>query len=298
MSGYMASDYDPYMLAEAVGQQYNPYQGYPLKQVSDQIWDVYGPTPDYLIAQMASQMNPNPDQFSNDVFMGADPLLRGPLAEALSNSKGDTIGAYNYLQDPEFVKRLTKQVGRTEWDQLAASGDIGSLAAITGKEKDKAAIGYYQRGLEELLAQGAPSRNRQLGNLDSIREREGGMAKPGTGMYPGDEMGMGGGRDPMGDLAIPDRVDITEAGAGSKRDRMEFSQGQAYANIGGRRYAVQGDPLDRLALQRVVLDRQSRTREDEKTRKSDKKKNDKKAQAGRGFLDMLRSGTLVSNPFG
>lgn len=312
--GFMPSDYDPYMLAELVGQQYNPYQGYPLKQVSDQIWDVYGPTPDYLIAQMASQMNPNPDQFSTDTFFGGDPLLRGPLAEALANSRGDTIGAYNYLQDPEFTKRLTKQIGRTEWDALAARGDLASLGAVTGEEKDKAALDYYQRGLEDLMAQGAPSRNRQLSNLDYIREREGGLAKPGTGTYPDSGAGGGGGNDPLGRLAMARGIDLTatpegtpfgqglqEVGMGGGPDRLAFENGQRVAVIGGRKFALPDtmagptgtNPAYQRGLQAVMLDKRRREAGAKKDQNKKKNLDEKMSWLGRQWETVRNMGTLI-----
>lgn len=297
MSGYMMSDYDPYMLAEMVGQEYNPYQGYPLKQVSDQVWDVYGPTPDYLIAQQFGMMTPNRDKFSLDAFFAANPLLRGPLAQAMAASKGDVIGAYNEINTPDMQDQLRKEIGRTEWDQLAAEGDLRMLAAMTGKEKDQAGMDFYMRGLEDLLAQGAPTSQRNMQQYDYIAERMGGRTYPGAGQTP--DYGQGSAPDPMADLAGGgglSRVNIQDVGQDkANRDRLGFDAGagQAYANIGGRRYAVRGTPEDRMALQQVIMERNQRSRKSEAEQVKKQKKNKDKGKVGRGLLDLNRMGTLI-----
>ncbi len=315
MSGFMMSDYDPNMLAELVGQRYNPYQGYPIKQVSDQMWDVYGPTPDYLVAQQFGMLTPNREKFSVDAFFAANPMLRGPLAQALSLNKGDTIGAYNEVNSPEMQDQLRKEIGRTEWDQIAAEGDLRMLGAITGEEKDQAGLDFYNRGLEDLLAQGAPSSQRLMQQYDYISDRMGGVPNPGAGSTPS-YGGGGGAPDPLADLAggrsginldaspTPTGFDaIQEVGEAEGRDRLEFQDGQRFAIIGGRRFALPGSTVDargrnpeyQRALQAVVSNR--RTREGEMKR-DQKKKDTSKAQQGEGFS--LRNGPLrtpIAMPF-
>lgn len=204
MAGYDPYNPDDPFSILGLGQQYNPYQGYPTKQVSDQVWDLIAPTPDYLIAQQFGAMTPWRDDFSTDAFFAADPMLRGPLAEALAESEGDSIAAYSMLQGEDMRERLLKEIGRTEWDQIASQGDLGMAGAITGEEKDQAALDFYMRGLEEVMAAGAPTSARNMQQYDFIAERMGGRPYPGAGGgYPefsgpgfgGADAGMGG---PMG----------------------------------------------------------------------------------------------------
>lgn len=269
-----SSGFDPNMLAELVGQQYNPYQGYPTKQVSDQIWDVYGPTPDYLIAQQFGMLYPDKDRFSTDAFFGADPMLRGPLAEGLAQAEGDPIEAYNYLQgsgegpdgEPGFQDRLRQQIGRTEWDALADQGNLASLAAMTSEEEDQAGVDYYNRGLEELLAQGSPSAQRNMGMYDFIAERQGGRPHPGAGTTPFDQ-----GLDPLAQLAAGPQYG---GGGGQVEPQLELirrlgedqqdlnrltmdDEGQVVGDVKGRRFAI-ADPVSRRALQRVIMERSGR----------------------------------------
>lgn len=249
---------DPFSIL-GLGQQYNPYQGYPLKQVSDQVWDLIAPTPDYLVAQQFGAMTPWRDDFSTDAFFNADPLLRGPLAQALSETEGDTIGAYNYLQSDDMRKQMLDEIGRTEWNQIAAQGDLGMLGALTSEEKDQAGLDYYMRGLEGLMASGAPTSARNMAQYDMLAERMGGRPYPGAGQgYPefsgaGFDAG-GGGSDPLAALAgspayggqgIPTGgvgdyttgfgEGIVDEGAAEGPDRLDFSGTGRYAIIGGRR---------------------------------------------------------------
>jgi hypothetical protein len=290
MSDYMMSEFDPNLLAQLVGQQYNPYQGYPLKQVSDQMWDVYGPTPDYLIAQQYGMMTPNREDFSLDAFFQADPMLRGPMAQALALNKGDTIGAYNEIQGPEMQAQLRDQIGRTEWDQLAyGKGDLASIAASTPEEKDDAAMDYYMRGLESLMAGGAPTSQGAMQQYDMIAERMGGMPYPGAGQteqgfegpgFAGGAAAGGGGGDPMAEFVsqgqpwqnpdmsaskegTPFGEGIMDAGEASGPDRLIDSGDVRYAVIEGRKYALPDtmagptgtNPAYQRALRGVLMDK-------------------------------------------
>lgn len=316
------SEYDPRLLAMQVGQEYNPYQGYPLKQVSDQVWDVYGPTPDYLIAQQFGMMNPNREDFSLDVLFAADPMLRGPLAQALAQNKGDTMGAYDYLQSPDMQENMRQQIGRTEWDQLAAQGDLRSIGAIGGEEKDQAALDYYNRGLEGLLAAGAPTSQRNMQMYDMIAERMGGMPYQGAGQTDMGFSGPGfgdGGPDPLADLAgeteEPVNLDATrqgtpfgqgmvDVGAAEGDDRIEWRDGKQLAVIGGRTYELP-DTMERSggrvnreyqrALQAVVTNRRRREWDasDEGQRAARSRSGQDKSGVARGLRDMLGMGTLI-----
>jgi len=229
MGGQMgggAPDYDPNMIAQMVGQDYNPYQGYPNKQVSDQMWDVYGPTPEYLLPQMYNLQNPDAGQFDQDAFFQANPAIQGPLAEALSQGEGNPIEAWAALQNnaasesvntkgetvfqPSIQDRLRGDVGRTEWADLAEQGYMPIIQAAnrgsSPDEMDKIAMDYYMGELEGVLAGGAPTSQRAESELDYTRQREGFRPAPGTGQErpsfdgPGFGGAMGGGADPLADL--------------------------------------------------------------------------------------------------
>lgn len=285
----MMSDYDPNLLAQLVGQQYNPYQGYPLKQVSDQMWEVYGPTPDYLIAQQFGMMTPNREDFSLDAFFAADPMLRGPIAEAMAHGGGDTMEAYNYLQGPEFQDRLREDTGRTEWDALVGQGDLRSIAAITPEERDDAAMDYYMRGLEGVLAGGAPTSQGLMQQYDMIAERMGGTPYPGAGQgtaaYGGAGFDRQSGMDPLGDLQSEEGINFdatpegTAFGAGIQdigaavdpTERLVHEDGQQIAVIDGRKYLLpttmerSGGRINNeymTALRQVMNQRDSRMREE------------------------------------
>lgn len=259
----------PELLAQVMGQQYNPSQGYPLKQVSDQLWDFYGPTPDYLVAQQFNSQTPWRDEFSTDTFFQADPVVRSIIAEALANSDGDSINAYNYIQgqddpDTEAVEgmdvqnRLRQEIGRTEWDQLVGQGDLASIAAITPEERDQAAMDYYMRGLEDTLAGGAPTSARNQAQYDQIANRMGGRSYPGAGQIVGQD---GGGA--MGSLAQyidqpgqgEPAIDLTATPGGvapgleglipvkggvaeGTPNHLQFQNGNRYVVLDGQRYQL------------------------------------------------------------
>lgn len=275
----------PEQIAELIGQQYNPYQGYPLKQVSDQAWDFYGPTPDYLIAQQFGAMTPWADDFSTDAFFQAEPVVRGGLAQALAETDGDTIGAYNYLQGDEYQKMLADQVGRTEWDQLRGQGDLASIGALTNDERESAAIDYYNRALENVLAGGAPTSARNQAQWDQIAQRMGGRTYPGAGEIVGQGaqgagFQQGGGSDPMAELAgqgvdLSATPDPTPFGEGiqmvgeadrAQGNRLFNDQGARYADIDGVRYQLPDTMEDQYGrnpyylrqLQSVMTDRRRR----------------------------------------
>lgn len=289
------ASFDPNMLAEMVGQQYNPYQGYPTKQVSDQVWDVYGPTPDYLIAQQFGMLYPDADRFSTDAFFGADPMLRGPLAEGLAHAEGDPIEAYNYLQgsgegadgEPGFQDRLRKQIGRTEWEALADQGNLASLAAMTSEEEDQAGVDYYNRGLEELLAQGSPSAQRNMGMYDYIAERQGGRPYAGAGTTPFDQ-----GLDPLAQLAagpqyaggqVDPQIEMIRRLGEDQQDLNRLTmddEGQVVGDVKGRRFAI-ADPVSRRALQQVIMERSGRLADQRRTAQGER------SQPRRGFMDFL-----------
>jgi len=291
---------DPYSILD-LGQQYNPSQGYPTKQVSDQVWDLISPTPDYLVAQQYGALTPWSKDFSTDAFFAADPLLRGPLAEALTHAKGDSIGAYNYLQSDEMRKALLSQIGRTEWNALEDRGNLDVIGAISGEEKDQAALDYYMQGLEGILAGGAPTTQRNAAQYDWVAERMGGRPYPGAGSeYPGFEgpgfggggggaapggaTGGGAGSDPVAALAgspaysggsgdelrTPFGAGIMDTGEAPGPDRLDFSDDQRYAVIGGRRYQLPdtmegpmaSSPAYESALKKVLERRRQRLHPD------------------------------------
>jgi len=222
MGGIPQPDYDPNLLAEMVGQQYNPYQGYPTKQVSDQVWDVMGPMDEYLLPQMYNLQNPDAGRFDLDAFFQANPTIQGPIAEAHSQAKGDPIDMYALLQSNEPIQstnmegetiqrpgiqdRLRQEVGRSEWADLAEQGYMPIVQAAnrgaSPEEMDDIAMDYYMKELEGVLAGGAPTSQRAESELDYVRQREGFRPAPGTGQpRPGFEgAGFGGGADPLADL--------------------------------------------------------------------------------------------------
>ena len=224
--GFQQPDYDPNMLAEMVGQQYNPYQGYPTKQVSDQVWDIYGPTAEYMLPQLYNIENPDAGRFDLDAFFQANPTIQGPLAEAHQQAKGDPIDMYALLQSnqpresvnakgetvqrPGIQDQLRQEVGRTEWADLAEQGYKPIIQAAnrgaTPDEMDKIAMDYYMGELEGVLAGGAPTSQRAESELDYTRQREGFRSAPGTGQQrpPFEGAGFGGAmgaQDPLADLA-------------------------------------------------------------------------------------------------
>jgi len=263
----------PELIAQLIGQQYNPSQGYPLKQVSDQAWDYYGPTPDYLIAQQASFMTPNREDFSTDSFFAAQPLVRGGLAEALAHGKGDSIEAYNYLQGDDYQKRLRQEIGRTEWDDLVQQGDLRSIAAVGSEERDQAGVDFYNKALEEALTGGAPTSARNQAQWDAIAERMGGRTYPGAGQIVGQDpmAGLAGGGPDYGGIdydatregAAPEFEDLGEA-----TGPEYFGQGAdgRYAVVDGRRYRINEDsnlggssnPHYNQQLRRVLQERGQR----------------------------------------
>jgi hypothetical protein len=174
---YQIDPDDPYSILNQP-TQYNPSQGYPLKKVSDQEWDLMAPTSDSQVSNRVKSTYPWMDAYSQDAFWAADPMLRGPLAEALAASKGDTIDAYDYINSPEYQDALRQQIGKTEWNQLREQG-ILSEEDLPGEELDRQALDYYMRGLENLLATGSPTSTRNAGLWDVGSERYGGRPYPG-----------------------------------------------------------------------------------------------------------------------
>jgi len=227
--GQQFPDYDLNQLAEMLGITYNQYQGYPNKIVPDQVMDIYGPTPDYLLPQIYNIQNPDAGGFDLDAFFAAQPGLRGPLAEAYTQAEGDPIELYNYLQSneptiservnekgevenvsrPGFQDRLRQEVGATEWAELAEQGNPEIIRAFnTGaspEELDEIALDQYMQSLESVLAAGSPTTQRAESQLDYTRQREGFRPAPGTGQeYPqfqGPGFAGGGGGDPLSALA-------------------------------------------------------------------------------------------------
>lgn len=252
---------DPYSILD-LGQQYNPYQGYPTKQVSDQVWDLISPTPDYLVAQQFGALTPWAKDFSTDAFFAADPLLRGPLAQALAHAKGDSIGAYNYLGSEEFGNSLDAQLDDDVFSQLAQRGNLDIIGAVGDDERKAAALDFYRQGLEDILAAGAPTTQRNAAQYDWVAERMGGRPYPGAGSeYPqfggpgfggGSGADAGSGSDPLAQLAgspaysggsgaelnTPFGAGIQDVGAATGEDRLDFTDKGRYAVIGGRRYQL------------------------------------------------------------
>jgi hypothetical protein len=306
-----------------VGQQYNPYQGYPLKQVSDQVWDVYGPTPDYLIAQQFGMRYPNNKKFSLDAFFGAPAELRGPFAQAYSAGKGDLINTYAQLQSADMRKQMAKQIGQDEWDQIASTGDLRMLRADNAKERDAAAIDYYQRGIEDLMAQGAPTNQRNQQWYDQNAMDMGGMPYPGA-MQQGGGMGGGGqgyggqgGGDRMARLAAGGQVDLAatpegtpfgqgleEIGEATGRDRLGYENGARIAVLGGRKFRLPDtmmgpsgvNPAYQRALGAVTrenrAERQGRSRQRAESRSQQRKDDEKRA----GFAGVWKAVTGMGTP--
>ena len=249
-------DYDPNMMAEMVGQQYNPYQGYPTKQVSDQVWDVMGPMDEYLLPQMHKLLNPDAESFDLDTFFQAQPSLRGPLAEAYTEADGDTIKLYNYLQSnepmesvnaqgedvvtPGFRDRFAKEVGREEWEALARQGYQPIIQAAnkgaSAEEIDKIAIDALMGQLEGTIAGGAPTSQRAMSQLDYTRQREGFRPAPGTGENP---YAAGGGGD--GSLSTPIGFEDGSVDLGNGMV-IDAETGQVRPAIGGGMMGGGGQP--------------------------------------------------------
>jgi hypothetical protein len=286
----VSPDYDLNRLAEELGIQYNPYQGYPNKIVPDQVMDIYGPMDEYLLPQMYKMLYPNAGEFSQDAFWQASPQLRGPAAEALSYGEGDPIEALAYAQTtgkdggPDFQGRLRNMAESLESrEQIARSGDLNYLAAITGDEKKQAALDFYNQELESLLAGGAPTHARAMGEVDATRQREGFRPAPGTGDYDD---------DPLASLASSPQYSLEDyeqggafgpieyEGEGKGRDRLGMDdEGTPIVTIGGRRFKAI-DPVSRMGAQRVVMQRNKRRRQGNPEQKKPDTDNQR---AGRNF---------------
>lgn len=247
-------DYDPNLIAEQVGQQYNPYQGYPTKQVSDQVWDVMGPTPEYLLPQLYNIQNPDAGGFDLDAFFQANPTLKGPLSEAYTRSEGDPIEMYAQLQSNEPIEgtnlegetvmrpgiqdRLRQEVGREEWAGLAEQGYKPIIRAVnqgaSPEELDDIAMDYYMGGLEDLLAAGSPTTQRAESQLDYTRQREGFRPAPGTGQQQPAYEGQGFGQPGMGASGGGTGADPLAALAQSP----QYGGGGEGMSIGGRQFSI------------------------------------------------------------
>ena len=246
------------MLMDLAYANWDPNSQYGhMNQLPEQLYDQYKPRSDSAANTMAQRMVGGPEawgDFSNDVLLQADPLVQPFLAEALANNK-DLAGALNYINDGGTQDDWRQRIGRTYWDDLAASGPADVRGALrragTGQERDAVAMDYLQQSLGNLLAQGSPSVARNAGLQQWAVQSAGGRAYPQQELpeYGGPGFGgemLGGGGD--GGQAV--RADDFARGGGyvgpgspvqaERRDYLaELSKGQLASLTGTDRPSAQ-----------------------------------------------------------
>lgn len=188
---------------------FDPYEFYDQVPLSDesalssQLWDLYAPTSDTQAWNRINKAFPYWNEFSPDALMQADPMIRGALADAITQGEQDPYQTYSVMQSDDYQKQLGDMLGKSEWDDLAQRGDIDSyLASLTGDsgDREQAALDYTNNALESVFNSAAPSASRNLGQIDYATERFGGRPYPG-GELPGfSGPGFSGGGDPMGGM--------------------------------------------------------------------------------------------------
>lgn len=245
---------------------FDPYAFYDEAPLSDenflssQLWDLYAPTSDTQAWNRINAAYPYLKGFSTDALLQTDPLIRGVAAQAVSEAGTGPYApyrAYDLLQSDDYQGQLQEMLGRTEWDQIAGRGDIGTIIAqATGDSEaiDAASLDYTNRLLENFYEQAAPTAARNLNILDSGQERFGGRPYPG-GDVPGfsgpafSGAEATGGSDPLQALAMsPQYADSQVAGvvdpgmlpqaegdsarAAYSRGSMEMFQGEPILDFG------------------------------------------------------------------
>lgn len=171
---------------------FDPYELFDQAPLSDenllssQLWDLYAPTSDTQAWNRINAAYPNMKGFSVDALLQSDPLIRGVAAQAISEAGTGVdapFTAYNLLQSDDYQDQLRSMLGRTEWDQIAGRGDIGTLIAEASGDSqatDAAAMEYTNSLLEDFYAQAAPTAARNMGFLDQGQQRFGGRPYPGS----------------------------------------------------------------------------------------------------------------------
>lgn len=186
-------------LMQAAYGNWSPDQPYHwTNQIPEQMYDAVAPRSDHqanIMVNRAMGGMEGWEGFSNDVLNNIDPNVRPFLAEALDQGKGDYASALAYVNAQDYGDRI----GRTYWDQLAASGPAEIRRALadpnlSGEERDKIAVDYTLSALENGLAQGMPSVNRNMGYQQQLMESVGGRPFDGAAGLPQFEgPGFGGG---------------------------------------------------------------------------------------------------------
>lgn len=233
-------------------EPFDPYSFYDQAPLSDenflssQLWDLYAPTSDTQAWNRINKSFPYWNDFSPDALMQADPMIRGALADAVTQGEQDPYQVYSVMQSDDYQKQLGDMLGKTEWDELARRGDIDSyLASLTGDsdQREQAALDYTNNALENFFSAAAPTAQRNMGQIDFASERFGGRPYPGGGLPgfsgPGFAPGGDGGGMPGG---LP--------GISASPDAGPFAQGSA-AMYGGEAPIDLGeadDPTTRMEM--------------------------------------------------
>ena len=188
---YPPDPYEEYLALMDIGYgpegRWDPYGKYGYSnQIPEQLYDMYKPRSDAAANTMVNRSmggSEGWENFSNDVYLQADPLVQPYLAEILANNDGDMISAVNDWNSGEHQDELRDRVGRTAWDQIGQTADWGTRNKINtagdGEAKDDIAIDYLNSGIENLLAQGSPSMGRNSAMQEMLLQRYG--ARPITG---------------------------------------------------------------------------------------------------------------------
>ncbi len=197
----MSDYFDPY---EFYDPRYNEMSDE--NDLSSQLWDLYAPTSDTQAWNRINAAYPYMKGFSTDAFLQSDPLIRGTVGQAMAEAGTGTDApfvAYNLLQSDDYQKQLQEMLGRTEWNDIANRGDIGTIVAMQQGDSagiDQAAMDYTNGLVENFYAQAVPSAQRNMGMLDEGQARFGGRPYPGGDApqysgagFGGGQMGGGGG---------------------------------------------------------------------------------------------------------
>lgn len=231
--------------------------------LSSQLMDLYGPTSDTQAWNRINKSFPYWNEFSPDALLQADPMIRGALADAITQGEQDPYQTYSVMQSDEYQKQLADMLGKTEWNELAARGDPDSYIAMLSGDSDlreQAALDYTNNALESFFAAAAPTSQRNMGQIDFASERFGGRPYPGgelpsfsgpgfTGGSGGGMPGMpgGGGVSAGGGMAAPGATPFQAGSQGAYGGEAPIDLGEA------------DDPTTRMVMdgpegyQRVVV---------------------------------------------
>ena len=200
------------------------------------------PPEDEVLSQITNRIVGGSDawgRFSNDVILRADPLVQPYLVELVANADHDLATAMNDWNARK--SEILGEIGRTEWEQWEREGDAATRRALrnakTGEEKDEIVYNAITRALENLLAQGMPSIQRNIDTQARLWNLLGGRP---MGAFGGDAVGGEGwpidgtGPTSYGDGGMPAALPhYTGPGFGTAEER-DFIAGGGYVGPGSK----------------------------------------------------------------